>query len=939
MPESAVKILLVEDNPGDARLVQEMLAEMEGSFTLEWVPRLADGLERLSKGEIDLVLLDLGLPDSKGIDTFFRAYAHAPETPFVLLTGLDDETLAVTAVRRGAQDYLLKGETDGATLLRSIRYATERKQVQQALRQAYDDLERRVEERTAELVQANRQLQDEIARRQQTEAALAASENRYRAIFENTGAATVIIGEDRTIRLVNSEFEKLSGCSREEIEGRKCFEHFVTAANVEKMREYHRLRRLDPDLAPRNYEFQFLDCHGREKEIFMTVAMIPGTRQSVASLVDITARKRAERALKIAHDNLELKVALRTAELAEIVEELSLTNEELQRQIAERQRAQAAVEAERQRLFALLDGLPTFVYLKTPDYQIRFANQRFRETFGNPEGKLCYEVFGSQEPCPDCFQGEVLKTRLPRQCDWTSPDGIRSYQLHHHPFADTDGSPLVLTLGIDITERKEAEEALRQSEARLAEAQRIAHLGHWEWNIETNESIWSEEIYRILDVPPQSKGPTYEEFLSHVHPEDREFLQRSVAEAFQGRPYSIDIRLLRSNGSVRVTHVEGKVILDESGRPLRMFGTCQDITARVEAEEQLRQSNERFRAIYEAAAIGISVADARGRILAANPALRRMLGYSAEELFAKSFIELTHPEDLPKNLKLFQELMAGKRDGFQLEKRYRRKNGDYFWGRVTTSTVKDTRGRPVYSIAMVEDITQARQGQQKLQESERNLRYLATQLLTAQERERQRIALDLHDDLGQSLMALKLHLRALEREVPAHLADLKQELTAEAASIDAITENVRRLARDLHPAMLEYLGLSAALNRLFKDFSEHHGIKLSLDLDDVNGVFYKKSQINIYRIFQECLTNIAKYSQATQVSIEIKKLEGRVSLRIEDNGRGFDAARVLAGRTARGLGLAAMEERMHMLGGSLEIWSRPGQGTRISFNIPLKEKK
>ena len=112
MMAETTRVLLVEDNPGDARLIREMLREAESDgLSIEWVSRLSDGLERLAGGEVDLVLLDLGLPDSRGLDTFFKAYSQAPDVPFVLLTGLDDETLALTAVRQGAQNYLVKGAT------------------------------------------------------------------------------------------------------------------------------------------------------------------------------------------------------------------------------------------------------------------------------------------------------------------------------------------------------------------------------------------------------------------------------------------------------------------------------------------------------------------------------------------------------------------------------------------------------------------------------------------------------------------------------------------------------------------------------------------------------------------------------------------------------------------------------------------------------------
>jgi len=169
-PGAPLKLLLVEDNPGDARVIREMLAEAGADdITIEWVPRLSQGLESLGKGEIDLVLLDLSLPDSQGLETFCKAYTQAPGIPFVLLTGLDDETLALTAVQKGAQDYLIKGKTDANRLFRVIRHAAERKKVQQTLQRNRDQLEDRVRVRTAELLSANQQLEEEITKRRQAE--------------------------------------------------------------------------------------------------------------------------------------------------------------------------------------------------------------------------------------------------------------------------------------------------------------------------------------------------------------------------------------------------------------------------------------------------------------------------------------------------------------------------------------------------------------------------------------------------------------------------------------------------------------------------------------------------------------------------------------------------------------------------------------------------
>ncbi len=211
--------------------------------------------------------------------------------------------------------------------------------------------------------------------------------------------------------------------------------------------------------------------------------------------------------------------------------------------------------------------------------------------------------------------------------------------------------------------------------------------------------------------------------------------------------------------------------------------------------------------------------------------------------------------------------------------------------------------------------------------------------MTAQERERERISRDLHDDLGQSLLILKMSLlQAIEREVPKDLSNLREVLTSEVRTIDRIVEEVRRLSRDLRPSILNNLGLTIALKRLFEEFGQHCRIRISLNMDDLRNLFSQKVEIIIYRIVQECLTNIGKHAQASNVDISIKKKAGRVDFKIQDNGKGFDLPQAMARDTSgKCLGLAAMEERVRMLAGSLDIWSREGQGTKIFFTVPIEE--
>jgi PAS domain S-box-containing protein len=233
------------------------------------------------------------------------------------------------------------------------------------------------------------------------------------------------------------------------------------------------------------------------------------------------------------------------------------------------------------------------------------------------------------------------------------------------------------------------------------------------------------------------------------------------------------------------------------------------------------------------------------------------------------------------------------------------------------------------------EVEERQQTEQALRESEEKLLTLTSQLLTRQEEERIRLSRELHDSLGQTLLVLKLQLRAIEKRLRPDQQTLRQESEQTLRLIDQIIEDVRRLARNLSPSVLEDIGLAAALRNLCEEFSRHQNLSLSLDMDDISGIFSPENQSHIYRIFQESLTNIGKYAKAIRVSLAIKRRDGGVAFVIKDDGIGFQMEEVQArGGVVRAMGLTTMAERVRMLGGKLDITSNRGGGTIISFIVP-----
>jgi PAS domain S-box-containing protein len=244
-----------------------------------------------------------------------------------------------------------------------------------------------------------------------------------------------------------------------------------------------------------------------------------------------------------------------------------------------------------------------------------------------------------------------------------------------------------------------------------------------------------------------------------------------------------------------------------------------------------------------------------------------------------------------------------------------------------------------YGIMALRGRAEQRRAEAALKESEQELRRLASQLLSIQEKERRRVARELHDELGQALTVLKINLVAIEDQLAPDQQHLKANCEHMLSYIDTVIENVRRLSWDLSPSSLEDLGLSAALGYLVDETCRTHNLQSAVVMDEIDNLFTPEIQINIYRIFQESLTNVVKHARASLVSVNVAREEGKVSFTIRDNGRGFNVKQAMSGKVAKkSLGLTAMHERALMAQGSLQLSSRKGRGTTIEFSIPTAKR-
>ena len=362
----------------------------------------------------------------------------------------------------------------------------------------------------------------------------------------------------------------------------------------------------------------------------------------------------------------------------------------------------------------------------------------------------------------------------------------------------------------------------------LQEAQKIARIGNWEFDIEAGIITWSEELFRVYGREG-NRPPTMEELLELIHPDDQEKFTQVVHKAVtEGTAYDIDHRIYFTSGEIRHVNGKGQAVKNEFGQVVRLFGTAMDITHRKKAETALQESEQRFRAVFEQAALGIVKVWPDGQFLKVNQGFCNIVAYSELELKALNIWDISHPEDVEADVAFGERLLGGEIFNYSLEKRFVRKDGSWVWTNVNVSLVRDGFGEPSYGIAVIEDISERKLAESILRQQLKRERLVVGIL------ERIRSSLNLEEILTKAVAEIRLFLQTDRTIIYRFNLDWSGFVTVESVS-------------EHWPSVLGITIKDSCLEYSYASVYKHGRVRV---VDDIHNAGLSECHVNLLAQFQ-----------------------------------------------------------------------------------------
>ena len=471
---------------------------------------------------------------------------------------------------------------------------------------------------------------------------------------------------------------------------------------------------------------------------------------------------------------------------------------------------------------------------------------------------------------------------------------------------------------------------LTKSKKLLEETGRLVKLGGWEFDLTKNEMSWSDVVYQIHEVEPDYHPSIESSFIFYV-PESAPLIKKAMNQVIKdGKPFDLDLQLITANKNRIWVRVLAHAY-SANGEIVKIGGMFQDITERKESEELLVKMKKAITTSGEV----IFLTDQEGIFTYINPAFTSLYGFTSDEIIGKNTPDILNSEIFNKTVyeDFWKTLLKGVEVRGELINK--KKDGTLINIESSSTPILDEDNKIIGFLGIQRDITERKSAEKALNNSQQQLRNFAAHLQNIREEEKIAVAREIHDDLGQMLVALKIEIGLFNQKMKKGNSLKSNEIISEfdeiSEMVDKTIKTTRRIMSGLRPEIIDSLGFIEAGKLYVNEFEERNDITCQFESEISELNINSQQAVALFRILQEALTNIVKHAKASAIKIHFSTQSDKFIMEISDNGIGFDENHKVRPDS---YGMIGMKERVLLLDGELNISSKPGEGTCLRVEMP-----